>query len=148
MKIRLRRPPTPVPVRTPERVNLELFLGKAPEPATRQQLKGIVHKIEEQLAQAMVEARSLGVLVDGPFVAELLDHLLLEAVQPGYQPKNDGSVRSFLMEGTFQELVQLPSNIFDRIAAVDGTEHYIPLTPETWISALEQVRTTLEGQKL
>jgi hypothetical protein len=52
------------------------------------------------------------------------------------------------MEGTFQELVQLPSNIFDRIAAVDGTEHYIPLTPETWISALEQVRTILEGQKL
>ena len=41
------------------------------------------------------------------------------------------------------DLIQYPSNIFEIVAAADGTQNYLPLTPEAWAVCLTRLKDSL-----
>lgn len=117
--------------------------GSAPVPATPQQIRSVVKRLEVLLGEAIEQGRRVGVDVTPPKLARLCDELLREAREPGYRPENDGSVEAFFFAGIFEDLVQQPSNIFEQVSAPDGKEYYVPLTLETWEACLQALKFLL-----
>ncbi len=136
------RPPTEVPESVAARSLLEMT-GKPPTPATPQQIRGIVKRLQVLLGESMEQGGHLGVDVTPAKLARVCDELLHEARHPGYRPRHDGSVEGFFFAGVFEDLVQQPSNIFDEVTGIDGKAYYVPLTVETWIQCLETLRLVL-----
>ena len=125
--------------------NLEAFLGRPPDKVNQAQIKGILRRLRVRLGEASLEAAALGLDFDGPLVHEVLDHLLTETRQPGHTPFNDGSVRAWFVEGLFADLIQYPSNIFEIVTAADGSQNYLPLTPEAWATCLTKLKDSLQA---
>ena len=124
--------------------NLEAFLGRPPDKVNQAQISGILQRLRARLGEASREAEGLGLAFDGPLVHEVLDHLLTETRQPGHTPFNDGSARAWFVDGLFADLIQYPGNIFEVVTAVDGTQNYLPLTPEAWAVCLTKLRNSLQ----
>jgi hypothetical protein len=124
--------------------DLEAFLGRPPDKVNHTQIHGILQRLRVRLGEASREAEALGLVFDGPLVHEILDHLLTETRQPGHTPFNDGSVRAWFIDGLFADLIQYPSNIFEIVTAVDGTQTYLPLTPEAWAVCLAKLKNSLQ----
>jgi hypothetical protein len=117
--------------------------GTPPKPATPQQIRGIVKRLQVLLGEAMEQGDRVGVEVTPPKLARVCDELLHEARHPGYRPRHDGSVEGFFFAGVFEDLAQQPSNIFDEVTGADGKAYHVPLTVETWIQCLETLRLVL-----
>jgi hypothetical protein len=158
MKIRLRQQltgsegvlPSPVPLPQASLMameSLELFLGGPPLPVTPTQRKGILAQINKSIEETLAQALRLNLPIDEMLVTAILDHAIQEVQQPGYRPLNDGSVRAYLIESAFEDLIQIPSNLFDRVTAADGTENYIPITPETWRECLLERRSVFGAKE-
>ena len=126
--------------------NLEAFLGRPPDKVNQAQIKGILQRLRVRLGEASREAEALGLIFDGPLVNEVLDHLLTETRQPGHTPVNDSSVRAWFIEGLFADLIQYPSNIFEIVTAADGSQNYLPLTPEAWAVCLTSLKDSIKPQ--
>lgn len=173
MKIRIRKPaapaapaeeqPAPVDLTgllpaglqhgdlTPNRIlspqeNLEAFLGRKPPPVSAEERRGIIARIRRGLAEALAQTPRLSLPVDDHLVPDILDALIAEAAAPGPRPPNDGSVRAWFIASAFDDLVQLPSNIFDRVTAADGTEHYLPIPAAVWLECLHELRSATARQ--
>ena len=124
--------------------NLEAFLGRPPDKVNQAQIKEILRWLRVRLGEASREAETLGLVFDRPLVNEVIDQLLTETRQPGHTPFNDGSVRAWFVEGLFADLIQYPSNIFEIVSAADGTQNYLPLTPEAWAVCLTKLKDSLQ----
>lgn len=44
----------------------------------------------------------------------------------------------FFMSGLLEEIVQIPSNIFEEVEFPDGKTRYMPIRPEVWEAGLER----------
>ncbi len=66
-------------------------------------------------------------------------------------PWPDGAdARTFFIHGLYDEIVQVPSNLFEIKTFPDGTERYIPVAKATWKACLEALRQQIisSGTKL
>lgn len=140
---RLAAPPPVEPLESEGTRALAEMIGHPPTPATPQQIRGIVKRLQVLLGEAMEQGERVGVEVTPPKLARVCDELLTEARHPGYRPVHDGSVEGFFFAGVFEDLVQQPSNIFDEVMGADGKAYYVPLTVETWVQCLETLRLLL-----
>lgn len=44
----------------------------------------------------------------------------------------------FFMSGLLEEVVQIPSNVFEEVEFPDGKTRYMPIRPEVWAAGLER----------
>jgi hypothetical protein len=44
----------------------------------------------------------------------------------------------FFMSGLLEEIIQIPSNIFEEVEFPDGKKRYMPIRPEVWQAGLER----------
>jgi len=61
-------------------------------------------------------------------------------------PKFDETESGFFMSGLFEELIQQPQSIFEKIEDEEGHPTWKPLAPEIWEDCLRQFRKTLLEQ--
>lgn len=61
-------------------------------------------------------------------------------------PKFEETESGYFMSGLFEELIQQPQSIFEKIEDEEGHPTWKPLSPEIWEDCLRQFRKTLFEQ--
>ncbi|MEM6820536.1 MAG: hypothetical protein AAF558_01160 [Verrucomicrobiota bacterium] len=90
---------------------------------------------------------------------QLTSGQLLEVIDWARSVNNDVNVEppqdselDFFKSGLLEELIQIPSNVFEEVEFPDGQTRYLPMRPEMWEAGLDRFETqllkTLKKQKM
>lgn len=124
------------------KINPEFALGgddprESANPGDLRELDSIVKHLDKDIGAYLKLGISSNLRLTGEQLIQVIEWARMvnrdEPVSPPEKTETD-----FFMSGLLEEVIQIPSNIFEEVEFPDGKMRYMPIRPEVWEAGLER----------
>lgn len=120
-----------------------MIAPKNPEPektANVKQILPVVERLQKLMAEYLAPAKSMGLKLKGEDILKVLDQAVLRAEDPESKAAFGETPEGYFLDGLYEEIIQQPGAVFEKVADADGNEHYVPMTDAVWLACLGKLR--------
>lgn len=120
-----------------------MIAPKNPEPEKTTDLKQIlpvVERLQKLMTEYLAPAKSMGLKLKGEDILKVLDQAALLVEEPGSKAAFGETPEGYFLDGLYEEIIQQPGAIFEKVTDPDGREQYVPMPDAVWLACLNRLR--------
>jgi Asp-tRNA(Asn)/Glu-tRNA(Gln) amidotransferase B subunit len=111
--------------------------------AEEEQLRVLVQRMEDFIADYLLQAEKMKIVISSQQVLDLVDRALLKAQKVEGAIPYAKTVEGYFLDGMLEDLNCQPESIFEQVTTPEGETIYGPLSDKVWIACLKKLRLTL-----
>jgi hypothetical protein len=120
---------------------------KNPEPGKTidlKQIQPVVERLQKVIAEYLAPAKSMKLKIGGPDILRVLEQAIVFAENPEARVAFGERPEDYFLDGLYEELIQQPGAIFEKVTDPEGKEQYVPLSDEVWLACLKNLRDSVK----
>jgi len=113
---------------------------EAEETPDLKQIRPIVERLQKVMTEYLVPAKSMRLKIEGADILRVLDQAILFAEDPEVKAAFGERPEDYFLDGLYEELIQQPGAVFEKVPDPSGIEQYVPLSDAIWLACLKNLR--------